>query len=180
MSGGRPNSFGVRFTDVYANRGGHWQMVTWQSTRLPESAAGLPIPPRGGGGSGAGKQLQEFERRDSIGVVLGAADGLSPRPRAARLPERPHAPAARVPSHPVDARPRTLEWRARSCRTTRPWVARHRRRAAGMPLVRIYSATAALLSSSAKRARPDWYSALQCIMSLHSWFTFRYDMYSKP
>jgi ketosteroid isomerase-like protein len=36
MAGGRPNSFGVRFTDVYANRGGHWQMVTWQSTRLPE------------------------------------------------------------------------------------------------------------------------------------------------
>lgn len=35
-AGGRPNSFGVRFTDVYANRGGRWQMVTWQSTRLPE------------------------------------------------------------------------------------------------------------------------------------------------
>ena len=33
---GRPNSFSVRFTDVYANKGGHWQMVTWQSTRLPE------------------------------------------------------------------------------------------------------------------------------------------------
>ena len=36
MSGGKPNSFGVRFTDVYANKGGQWQMVTWQSTRLPE------------------------------------------------------------------------------------------------------------------------------------------------
>ena len=35
-SGGKPNSFGVRFTDVYANRGGRWQMVTWQSTKLPE------------------------------------------------------------------------------------------------------------------------------------------------
>ena len=35
-AGGRPNSFGVRFTDVYANRGGNWQMVTWQSTRLPD------------------------------------------------------------------------------------------------------------------------------------------------
>ena len=35
-SGGRPNSFGVRFTDVYANKGGRWQMVAWQSTRLPE------------------------------------------------------------------------------------------------------------------------------------------------
>src|SRR4051812_36562880 len=34
---GRPNNtFGVRFTDVYANRGGSWQMVTWQSTRTPE------------------------------------------------------------------------------------------------------------------------------------------------
>lgn len=36
MSGGRPNSFSVRFTDVYANRGGRWQMVAWQSTRLAE------------------------------------------------------------------------------------------------------------------------------------------------
>jgi ketosteroid isomerase-like protein len=36
MSQGRPNSFSVRFTDVYANKGGQWQMVTWQSTRLPE------------------------------------------------------------------------------------------------------------------------------------------------
>jgi ketosteroid isomerase-like protein len=33
-SGGKPNSFRVRFIDVYANRGGTWQMVTWQSTRL--------------------------------------------------------------------------------------------------------------------------------------------------
>src|ERR1041385_5067216 len=36
VSGGKPNAFGVRFTDVYANQGGRWQMVTWQSTRLPE------------------------------------------------------------------------------------------------------------------------------------------------
>jgi ketosteroid isomerase-like protein len=36
MSGGRPNSFGVRFTDVYANNAGRWQMVAWQSTRLPD------------------------------------------------------------------------------------------------------------------------------------------------
>jgi ketosteroid isomerase-like protein len=33
-SGGAPNSFRVRFTDVYANKGGQWQMVTWQSTKL--------------------------------------------------------------------------------------------------------------------------------------------------
>ena len=26
--------FTVRFTDVYANRNGQWQMVAWQSTRL--------------------------------------------------------------------------------------------------------------------------------------------------
>jgi hypothetical protein len=36
---GTANSFRVRFTDVYANKigankGGSWQMVTWQSTRL--------------------------------------------------------------------------------------------------------------------------------------------------
>ena len=35
-SNGKPNSFGVRFIDVYANRGGQWKMVTWQSTRLPD------------------------------------------------------------------------------------------------------------------------------------------------
>ena len=35
-SNGKPNSFGVRFTDVYVNKGGQWQMVAWQSTRLPE------------------------------------------------------------------------------------------------------------------------------------------------
>ena len=32
---GAANQFGVRFTDVYARRDGRWQMVTWQSTRLP-------------------------------------------------------------------------------------------------------------------------------------------------
>ena len=35
-SGGKPNAFAVRFTDVYADRGGKWQMVTWQSTRLAD------------------------------------------------------------------------------------------------------------------------------------------------
>jgi hypothetical protein len=36
MANGRPNSFGVRFTDVWANKGGQWRMVAWQSTRLPD------------------------------------------------------------------------------------------------------------------------------------------------
>jgi ketosteroid isomerase-like protein len=35
-SNGKPNAFGVRFMDVYARRGGNWQMVAWQSTRLPD------------------------------------------------------------------------------------------------------------------------------------------------
>ncbi len=35
-SGGKPMQFAVRFTDVYARRGGQWQMVVWQSTRLPD------------------------------------------------------------------------------------------------------------------------------------------------
>ena len=35
-SNGNPINFGVRFTDVYANKGGQWQMVVWQSTRLPD------------------------------------------------------------------------------------------------------------------------------------------------
>jgi hypothetical protein len=36
VSNGKPNAFGVRFTDVYTKRGGNWQMVVWQSTRLPD------------------------------------------------------------------------------------------------------------------------------------------------
>jgi len=36
VSGGKPNAFSVRFTDVWGRRGGNWQMVTWQSTRLAE------------------------------------------------------------------------------------------------------------------------------------------------
>jgi len=32
----RTQSFGVRFTDVYAKQGSNWQMVHWQSTRLPD------------------------------------------------------------------------------------------------------------------------------------------------
>lgn len=30
------NKFEVRFIDVYAKRNGAWQMVAWQSTRLPD------------------------------------------------------------------------------------------------------------------------------------------------
>jgi len=33
---GKPNSFRVRFTDVYENQNGTWRMVTWQSTKLPD------------------------------------------------------------------------------------------------------------------------------------------------
>jgi hypothetical protein len=36
MSGGKPNSFRVRFIDVYAKRAAGWQMVTWQSTKLTD------------------------------------------------------------------------------------------------------------------------------------------------
>ena len=35
-SGGNAMNFAVRFTDIWAKRGGNWQMVAWQSTRLPE------------------------------------------------------------------------------------------------------------------------------------------------
>ena len=34
MSGGKPNSFRVRFVDVWARRPAGWQMVTWQSTKI--------------------------------------------------------------------------------------------------------------------------------------------------
>ena len=33
---GRDNKFEVRFIDVYAKRQGVWQMVAWQSTKLPD------------------------------------------------------------------------------------------------------------------------------------------------
>jgi len=36
ISNGRQLDFGVRFTDAYAERSGRWQMVVWQSTRLPD------------------------------------------------------------------------------------------------------------------------------------------------
>ena len=35
-SGGNARNFGVRFTDVWVNKGGQWQMVAWQSTRTPD------------------------------------------------------------------------------------------------------------------------------------------------
>ena len=35
-SQGKPNAFSVRFTDVYVEKNRQWQMVAWQSTRIPE------------------------------------------------------------------------------------------------------------------------------------------------
>ena len=35
-SNGKPNSFRVRFIDVYENQNGTWRMITWQSTKLPD------------------------------------------------------------------------------------------------------------------------------------------------
>ena len=35
-SGGNDLTFSLEFTEVYANGDGGWQMVAWQSTRLPE------------------------------------------------------------------------------------------------------------------------------------------------
>jgi ketosteroid isomerase-like protein len=35
-SNGKDLEFRVRFTDAYAKRSGRWQMVAWQSTRLPD------------------------------------------------------------------------------------------------------------------------------------------------
>ena len=36
IANGNPNSFGVRFTDVYHNQDGTWRMVAWQSTKTPD------------------------------------------------------------------------------------------------------------------------------------------------
>ena len=33
---GQPNTFSLRYTDVWVMRDNKWQMVSWQSTRLPE------------------------------------------------------------------------------------------------------------------------------------------------
>ena len=35
-SGGNAMNFGVRFTSVWVNKGGNWQMVAWQSTKTPD------------------------------------------------------------------------------------------------------------------------------------------------
>ena len=35
-TGGKDLNFGVRFTDVYVNNNGQWQMSAWQSTRMPD------------------------------------------------------------------------------------------------------------------------------------------------
>ena len=35
-SGGKPNAFKVRFTDVWENQNGTWRMIAWQSTKIPE------------------------------------------------------------------------------------------------------------------------------------------------
>lgn len=32
---GAPQAFTVRYTDAWVNRGGRWQMILWQSTRVP-------------------------------------------------------------------------------------------------------------------------------------------------
>ena len=34
-SRGQDQSFVIRYLDVYANRSGQWQMIAWQSTRIP-------------------------------------------------------------------------------------------------------------------------------------------------
>ena len=35
VSNGEAKDVSLRFTDVWVNRAGHWQMVAWQSTKLP-------------------------------------------------------------------------------------------------------------------------------------------------
>jgi len=33
--GGQDLSYPIRFLDVYARRGGDWQLLAWQATRMP-------------------------------------------------------------------------------------------------------------------------------------------------
>jgi hypothetical protein len=35
VSEGKPKDISLRYTDVWVNRAGKWQMVAWQSTKLP-------------------------------------------------------------------------------------------------------------------------------------------------
>lgn len=39
-AGGQELAFRIAFTDVYVRRDGRWQVVAWQSTRLPGESAG--------------------------------------------------------------------------------------------------------------------------------------------
>jgi ketosteroid isomerase-like protein len=39
LADGKELHFQGIYTDVYAKRGGRWQLVTWQSTKLPDEAA---------------------------------------------------------------------------------------------------------------------------------------------
>lgn len=36
FTNGQTNEFRIRYTDIYAKRDGRWQLIAWQSTRLPQ------------------------------------------------------------------------------------------------------------------------------------------------
>jgi hypothetical protein len=37
---GAVSNFGIRFTEVYVRRDGHWLLTAWEATKLPDTAAG--------------------------------------------------------------------------------------------------------------------------------------------
>jgi Domain of unknown function (DUF4440) len=37
---GAVSSFGIRFTEVYVRRDGHWLLTAWEATKLPDNVAG--------------------------------------------------------------------------------------------------------------------------------------------
>jgi hypothetical protein len=65
------SSFGIRFTEVYVRRDGHWLLTAWEATKLPDNAAGrsrgdlASTKPKQGALSFAANRLKLLYRRNA-------------------------------------------------------------------------------------------------------------------
>ena len=66
------SSFGIRFTEVYVRRDGHWLLTAWEATRLPGNSAGersraglASTKPKQGALSLAANRLELLYRRNA-------------------------------------------------------------------------------------------------------------------
>jgi hypothetical protein len=67
---GAVSSFGIRFTEVYVRRDGHWLLTAWEATKLPDNVAGgsrgdLASAPKQGGLSFAANRLELLYKRSA-------------------------------------------------------------------------------------------------------------------